>query len=362
MARFERNKENKGLPKNWRDYHGAYYYRVPKGMEGFWDGKKQFRLGSSLAEAHHTFAERFQAYTDKAKTVNQLLDAYIVEKLPTLSQSSQNDQPHLIKPLRLVFGHMPIQHVKPSHCYEFVDKHKSKSSAQHSIQVLGSAFALAVEKGWIDTHPIRGQVRLNRKVAQKIHLSDDEIESALSLSSTRTKGSVMAVQAYLRLKLLTGLRRIDILQLTDDDLKEDGIHITPNKTSSTTHASIIIQWTDELRKSIEIAKQAKPVGDSPFLFCNRYGDCYVNDRDKKTGWKSMWQRFNKRLKAECGVTRNWTEALLRSRCAMDMETLEDARKLLAHSDSRTTKRHYRQKAELVKPSKRTFDSSSLAQT
>ncbi len=47
----KRNAENKGLPARWRHYHGAYYYRVPAGLEAHWDGKRQFHLGSTLAEA-----------------------------------------------------------------------------------------------------------------------------------------------------------------------------------------------------------------------------------------------------------------------------------------------------------------------
>jgi hypothetical protein len=45
-----RNIENRGYPKSWRFRYDAYYYRVPKGQEYLWDGKKEFRLGRSLSE------------------------------------------------------------------------------------------------------------------------------------------------------------------------------------------------------------------------------------------------------------------------------------------------------------------------
>ena len=37
-----RNKGNMGLPARWRHYHGAYYYRVPPGLESQWDGRTQY--------------------------------------------------------------------------------------------------------------------------------------------------------------------------------------------------------------------------------------------------------------------------------------------------------------------------------
>lgn len=43
-----RNPENKGLPARWTVRHGAYYYRVPPGLESMWEGKTYFHLGRSL--------------------------------------------------------------------------------------------------------------------------------------------------------------------------------------------------------------------------------------------------------------------------------------------------------------------------
>ncbi len=43
-----RNIRNRGYPKSWRFRYDAYYYRVPKGQEHLWDGKKEFHLGRSL--------------------------------------------------------------------------------------------------------------------------------------------------------------------------------------------------------------------------------------------------------------------------------------------------------------------------
>lgn len=343
-----------GLPARWRHRYGAYYYRVPQSAEHLWDGKKEFLLGHSLAQAHKTFSDRFEGVTTTRKTVEHLLTTYELEHLPTLSPSSQIDQPYLIKPLRAVFGKMAIEDIKPSDCYAFVDQHESKSTARHAIGVLSAAYTLAIRKGWMDDHPLKGKLLFRKPTAKKTQLTDDEIISALKLPSKRKAGSVLAVQAFIRLKLLIGARRIDILRITESQLKDDGIHLTPSKTEGTSGRSVVIEWTPELREAVSIAKQARPVDLSPYLFCNRRGECYVDENGKDYGWKSMWQRFNERLKEELGSKRNWTEALLRSRAACDSESLEHAQALLAHASSNTTKRFYRQKAEKVRPTKTSF--------
>ena len=55
MAPRKRNSENRPLPERWRFKHGAYYYRVPPGLEASWDGKKEFRFkinGSLLSRSY----------------------------------------------------------------------------------------------------------------------------------------------------------------------------------------------------------------------------------------------------------------------------------------------------------------------
>jgi hypothetical protein len=63
----------------------------------------------------------------------------------------------------------------------------------------------------------------------------------------------------------------------------------------------------------------------------------------------MWQRFMDRVLTETKVTVRFTEHDLRAKCASDAESLEHARALLAHADSRLIERVYRRKPERVKP-------------
>jgi integrase len=360
MAR-KRSKENQGLPARWRHTHGAYYYQVPPGLEHLWEGKKTFRLGEKLNEAYKVWSDRLQKPT-QAKTVGELLDRYALEVIPAKAAASQQSNLVQMVVLRRVFGNQPLLLFAPQLVYQYVDRRSVKKkdpktgkvtggriAAHREIELLSHAYTKAVEWGYIDRHPFKNEVRLKGETPRDRYVEDWEIVEALSLDSKRKKGSVLMIQAYLRLKLLTGMSQGDLLRLQENQLKEDGIHNQRHKTAATTGKRTIYQWTPELRAAVAMAKQSRSF-PSIFLFCNREGQCYINDETGKApGWKSMWQRYMERVIKETKVENHFTEHDLRAKVASDAGTLEHARSLLAHADSRTTDRIYRRKAEVVKP-------------
>lgn len=345
----QRSPENKGLPLRWSHAHNAYYYQVPIGLEAMWDGKKKFRLGKTLPEAYRVWAERLESM-DGAKNIGQLLDRYALQVIPTKAARTQIENQRAIKRLRAVFGELPLSFIKPQHIYQYVDKAKLKVPAKKEVKLFSHVYTKAVEWGYIDRHPIKGQVVLEGDAPRTRYVEDWELVECLALPSKRKKGSVLVIQAYMRVKLLTGLRRGDLLRLPIDDLCEDGIHVTPSKTRSSTGKKIVIEWSDELREAVQIAKSVRPVHISPWLFCTNKGECYYDEqKGTASGWDSQWQRFMERVLAETKVKDRFTEHDLRAKCASDAETLEHARSLLAHADSRITDKIYRRKPERVKP-------------
>jgi hypothetical protein len=109
----KRSKVNQGLPARWQLHHGAYYYRVPPGMEASWNGKKRFLLGKTLPEAYRVWAERV-GRLDKARNVGQLLDQYALEVIPTKSAPTQRHNTSALGPLRAAFADAPLAGVVPS--------------------------------------------------------------------------------------------------------------------------------------------------------------------------------------------------------------------------------------------------------
>lgn len=365
-----RNPENKGLPARWRHVHGAYYYQVPPGLEAQWDGKKTFRLGSTLPEAYRTWAARIEMDRSDIRTIGQLLDRYAAEVVPEKAAATRTANAAQIAQLRRVFGSTPIHNFKPAWVYRYVDKREAKVNPTHKntadapkrkatvaahreMDLLSHAFTKAVEWGILDSHPFKGEVRLAGEAPRDRYVEDWEILEVLGLpAAKRGRSSIPMIQAYIRIKLMTGMSRGDLLRLQLAQLQDDGIHMQRHKTAGSTGKRTIYEWTPELRQAVELAKSLRPKL-SPFLFCNGQGEGYIDEETgKASGWESMWQRFMARVLAETKVKERFTEHDLRAKAGSDAESLEHARALLSHADARTTQAIYRRKAERVKPLKR----------
>ncbi|WP_323034242.1 hypothetical protein [Pararhodobacter sp.] len=372
MAARKRNPENRGLPDRWRFTHNAYYYQVPPGLESKWDGKQTFRLGKTLPEAYKTWAARLENQIN-VRTVGELLDRYALEVVPTKAVSTHEQQAIWIRQLRAVFGELPLTDIKPALVYRYVDQRSKKktetvtdektgkerkrvtggpTTALREKEVLSHAFTKAVAWGYLDQHPFKGEMELEGTGHRDRYVEDWEVVEALAMPSRRKKGSVLAIQAYIRIKLMTGMARSDLLRLElGKHIKDDGIHVQRHKTAGSSGKRTVYKWTPELRAAYDMAVSVRPAL-SPFLFCNRYGQGYIDEETGKVhGWKSMWQRFIERVLSETKVSESFTEHDLRAKCASDAKTLEHARALLAHADARTTDAIYRRRPEEVTPLK-----------
>jgi integrase len=295
-------------------------------------------------------------------TVGDLLDRYAREVIPTKSPKSRENNLNQLKMLRRVFAQVPLASVVPRTVYTYVDKRAQKKLdpqtgkvtggrviAHREIELLSHAYTKAVEWGFLDRHPFKNEVRLTGEKPRTRYVNDEEVIEALSLVPRRKSGSVLMIQAYLRLKLLTGISQGDLLRLQESDLIDDGIFVQRHKVKHSSGKSTIYRWTPALRAAVDLARQARPK-KSTFLFCTREGKCYVNEENgQQYAWKSLWQRFMKRVLAETKVTQPFTEHDLRAKVGSDASSLEHAQALLQHADSRTTKRVYRRKAETVNP-------------
>jgi hypothetical protein len=97
-------------------------------------------------------------------------------------------------------------------------------------------------------------------------------------------------------------------------------------------------------------RKTRSVSISPWLFCNRRGECYFNGQTGRAGgWDTMWRNFMMRVLKETKGKEPFTEHDMRAKCASDAETLEHAQALLAHADGKITERVYRRKPERVMP-------------
>lgn len=359
-----RNKKNRGLPKRWRFKNGAYRYLVPPGMEGQWDSKKEFTLGKTLPEAYRVWADRLAELED-ITTASDLMDRYLLEVVPTKSHKSQESNQLAIRRLRPVFGMMRPAEIQPVHVYKYADlvtKAHGKTSAKHDIQCLSHLLTKAVEWGVINRNPILGQVRIKGAAPRDRLVEDWEIDEALAIKSSFR--GVLIANAYIRFKLMTGLRRGDILRLKLSNLNDDGIHILLNKTKLSTGKRLIIEWDKDgdMRKLVDEILRIPPrrIGDAP-LFVTRQGKSYIDSQGRCNAFDSLWQRFMDKVMENTKVTERFQERDLRAKVASDSDSLIEASERLGHADTSITQRVYRRKPVRVQPLKkgRCNDSDSI---
>lgn len=333
-ARLPKNKE---LPQGCRWKNGAIRYR---------ENGKEITLGKTKAEAFRKLATITEAKKDH-RTIAQLLDRYIIDVLPKKAIRTQSEQAKNAARLRDTLGDNPIEDIRPMDIYEYIDTRTAKTSARREIALLSHAYTKAVEWGYIDKHPFKGEIRIEGQKIKRRYIEDWEILECLSLPSFQKKGSVKMIQAYIRLKLLLGLRMSDMLRLKVSDCKDDYLEAYNQKTDT----PINYRWTDTLRREIKNAIAVRPVDISPYIFCNKDGECYVNENGVPSGFTSMWQRFMTRVLEETKLEERFKEHDLRAKAGSDADTVERAQELLAHADKRTTEEFYRRKIKVINPAK-----------
>lgn len=345
MSPKPRNQENKKLPPRWRKKHGAYYYRVPPGLEHLWDGKKEYQLGKTQAEAYRNYSERVIEPTE-AHTIAELLLRYSWEIVPHKAEKTKESNLHSIRMLTAVFGKMPIEALTPQDVYRYLDERgkKSKVGANHDFAVLSHAYTMAIKWGLCRFHPTKGIVQKHAIQPRNRYVEDWELEEVLKVASP-----FLAV--YINLKLLTGQRKGDLLSIQLSDLIDEGILIKPRKTASSTGKTIIIEWDNDLRDAIEDIKDLPSKVSSIWLFHTRKGQPYIKPDGNTSGFDSIWQRFMHKALEETELKEKFREHDLRAKTASDIEA-EHARQLLGHSNMAMTQRVYRRKPERVKPARR----------
>ena len=326
--------KNKHLPRGVSLEHGSYYFRGPD--------RKRLNLGRDFADAMRTYGELFR--DAPLSTFGDVLSRYQREVTPRKAPRTQTDELGYLATLRAVFGSMPPRAITPVMVAELRDKIAAKSGnvqANHHLKTLKHVLKCATEWGAIPSNPAREVSKL--KVATRDrYVDDDELAKVYAVATPM-------VQVAIDLAVLTGLRRGDLLKLTKDDCKDDGIHVRTSKTGR----GLIIQWTDELRAVVDRAKLLQP-HFRRHLLAARTGKAFTGN-----GFGTIWRRtVLEALTGKKNPTKAEAKAVklerfrfndLRSKSASDTADLADASARLGHTSTAVTKRHYVRKPAKVKP-------------
>lgn len=322
--------ENKALPPRWEWHRGKIYYQIPAHMAGhpaFNGNKRRIVLGASLHEAHQRWAEiLLQTDAPGASLLEELARRFLADEVPKKAPKTQTGYIHSVGRILAAFQEFrdPRQ-IKPSHAYQYADKVKG---GKHDIRALSAMLSYGVRIGMLERNPLIGQVRLE-KAPPRDYVTDQELDQLWQVLPTKWR-------LYVELKLMTGLRKGDLLTLQWGNITDDGILIRTKKTGK----ELLYEWTPPLREVVDEIRQLPSKVRSVYLFSTRDGQPYYKDGESH-GFNAMWQRYKKKA----GVS--FTEHDIRGKAASDNDE-RAAQKALGHTDPRMTAR-YRRRAERVTP-------------
>ena len=334
-----RLKENRRLPKRWVTKHGAFYYMVPPGEREHWDGKAWFKLGRSLAEAHRTFSERMVVKGTQIVTMQDLLDRFEFERMPQLAPATQKYYLYALPMVRKVFTThpFPVAQVEPHHAYAMVEhltKTESPKKSKQAAECLSSSLSYAVRLGVIKANPLIGQFKKPSTPGRKRSLTDTEIIQFSQILPRKW-------QLYVMLKLHShGRRKGELLSLRQTDVSTTGVIFTNNKRKTD---QFIVKWTPPLRKIITEINELHADIPGDHLFRTRTGEPYIKPDGLTSGFDSIWGRYMRKAVSQ-GLCEHFTEHDLRAK-AVENESLDVASRLLRHTSTQVTQKHYRRKPE-----------------
>ena len=367
-------RKNAGLPKRWRHRDGAYYYRPAESVQHLWDGKSELKLGNTLDEAYKAFNAR-QISVSGVRTIRDLADEYEREIVPLNAPPTQKSYRYCLRFIRDGLGHIEMRTLDTDEIREFlIAIAKSYSVRQASLVrgVLSHMYSYAIEhKLYNDKHPIKLNERVPtfRSEGWKLHgikkledrdryVDDSELAAIYSIANP-------VIKAYLPLRLTLGQRVGDILQIKLRDITDEEIRVKQSKTNQ----KIAFKFKNPdgtengLRALVEDAyaacrkkgPRAKPFAVEPdHLFCNRKGRTYYNyKKHSHSGWDSSWQRLMQKAREKGLISaekaERFTDHDLRAKAGSDAVSLQDAQRLMGHTNAEMTKRVYRRKGETVNP-------------
>jgi len=266
------------------------------------------------------------------RTIGELLDRYLVEVAPTKSDNSYKANIRESKVIRAALGHIAIEDLRTRNVYQYLDARKATPvSANRELALLSHMYKKAIRWGYTEHNPCLRVERFKETPRERY------IENWEYVAFRDYAGPF--ISAYMDFKLLTGLRKGDILRIKLNQIQDDGIHVRISKSKK----DMVIEWTPTLHEAYRNVRQIKRPVNGLYLFTTRKGQPYTD-----SGFSSIWQR---KMKAafEAGVIKErFRDHDLRGKTGSDTD-LQHAVELLGHADEKTTKQHYRRKEQKVKP-------------
>jgi integrase len=321
----KQRKSDLDLPSRVYKKHNAYYFVGPD--------NKWIRLATSKATAIAKYHQMINAPV-RLNTMADVIDRYMKEISPTKAASTHKKEIPRASNLRAGFGHIPPDQIKTTMVYEYIDlrSETAPKGVNKEIALLSHMFKKAIRWGVLESNPVLG-VERNKETPRKRYITDDEFKNFLSICPEW-------LRLYCELKYLTGFRQTDMLKLRWNQVSQDGINLEISKTSR----ELMMTNSDALSDVLNRIRSVKKPVSGLYLFHTNKGQPYTPD-----GFRTMFHRYMRKAIDKGLLSETFQERDIRAKAGSDSESAEAASGLLDHADGKVTRRHYRRKAEVIKP-------------
>ena len=306
-------KKQRELPSCVYRRHGAYYL-VKRG--------KWTRLSDRLSEALLEYA-RLMSLPDHG------MPALIQKALPAIlegrAESTQAQYRDMAARLQHVFADFMPEQVRHGDVVQMMDAF-TPSVANRMLTVLSLIFQWAMDRELVYQNPCQSVKRKAQKSRERL-ITEGEFRAIYAQAGER-------LRVIMDLCSLTGQRIGDVLNMQREQLIEDGVWFTQEKTGK----RLIVEWTPELRDAIARAGRTNPVVSANLVLCTRGGEPLKHS--------NVWRDFKRAARA-AGVEDVTLHDLRAMSGTMAEQQGLDPQALLGHTDRRTTQIYLRDRTAKV---------------
>lgn len=321
------------LPQSMFHKHGSYYFV----KDGRWH---------PLAKEYGTALIKYAELVGRPARVSKVRDAlwtyieHCKSRPEPLAATTLDGYRRSALNLMPVFGEADLSAVEPSHVYEYLVT-KGNVQANRDRALLSAAFTHARRIGsFRGDDPTKGLQYRNPEKPRQRYVEDGELAALLNAASPK-------LACIARFAFLTGMRQSDALRVRLEDIDDEGIHYEPGKTAGRTSKRLVVVWSPELRACVDEANELWRAGRD-YLFESRPKGKHARRQPgpyTPSGLRALWRVARKKAGLEDVRLHD-----LRRKAGSDLEA-GDAQRLLGHADGKVTARHYRAKADRVKPAR-----------
>lgn len=305
--------KHRDLPPRMRRKGNAFYF------DGFTaDGRRtDIRLGHDYGAALAEWARLYGAKLPAAALLfATAADRYKRECLPLKAPATQKDNCRELDQLLPVFGQCAMESITTRDLATYRDLRQAKTRGNRELALFSHIYNMAREWGYTDKeNPCRG-LRKNKEKGRDRYITDKEFAALCAAAAP-------VMSRLLRIAYLTGQRPADVLKMRLTDIDGDCLLVTQNKTG----AKIRIELTGQLGATVKECRAGR-IGSAPLVADGRGKALSIN----------ACRRLFEQARESAGVSCQLRD--VRAKAASDIDSAEDAQRLLGHS-SVTMTEHYR---------------------